>query len=215
MTYDGNKVVSIDDGTSKRKFIYDGNFIVKQLKFNVDSQGKETKVRETTYTYSNGRLTSKISRVSFSESEPNGADFVKCDYTHNPDGTISCISYMPNSTEIDYTGILIYKENNLIKRDIDVVSIPDYGHEVDIYEYDTRNNPFKNILGFNLILQEINGYGSNNVIKLTRTIKNTPFYIVHKANYLYNDSNYPIKDNSVSNISQQEGEYTLDIKYTY
>lgn len=213
MTYNINKIISMDRGNYIIKFIYDGDLIRKQLRFNVDSQGKETKVRETIYTYSNGKLINNTSRVNFSESQPNGADFVKSDYVYNQDGTVSFIQYMPNSTDIDYKGVLTYKDNNLIKREINVVSIPDYGYEIDIYEYDTKNNPFKNILGLDLILQEIDGYGSNNVLKLTRTIKDKPSVVIQKTDYLYNDDNYPVRDNSVIDILDRE--YTLRLDYTY
>ncbi|KFF06548.1 hypothetical protein [Flavobacterium reichenbachii] len=212
MTYDGNKIISMDRGNSIIKFVYEGNFIVKQLSFNVDSQGKETKRGERTYSYTNSKLSNITRRVNFSEAYPNGEDFLKFDFTHNADGTISYVAFMLSSTDIDYTGTLIYKDKNLIKRDIDVVSIPDYGHEISIYEYDTKNNPLKNIVGFDLILQEIVGYGSNNIVKMTRTIKDNPPVDVIKSNYLYNENNYPTKNNDIADVNYI---YTRDIEYTY
>lgn len=212
MTYDGNKIVSIDKGDYKTKFIYDGNLIVKQLRFNVDSEGKEIKSRETVYTYSGGKLINKTSRISFSENQPNGSDFVKTDYTHIDDRTISCVQYLPNSTDIDYTATLIYENKNLIKKDLYIIE-PIFLIESDVYEYDSKNNPLKNILGFDLLIEEISGYGSNNLVKLKRANNEMAAGTIYKAGYIYDDNNYPIKNSSQSNILSDE--YILNLDYTY
>lgn len=213
ITYDGNKIKSINDVSTIRKFIYDGNLIVKQLKFAVDSQGKETKIRETNYTYANGKLVSKIFALSFSETEPNGSYSSKTVYTHNTDGTISYIQYLPNSTDIDYKAILIYDNKNLIKREISFINDPNYEKEIDAYEYDSKNNPLKNILGFDLLIEEISDFGNNNILKMTRTTNNEPSSVVVQGNYLYNENNYPLKNNSKINIQSNRSD--KNIEYTY
>lgn len=211
MIYNENKIVSMNNGAVITRYTYDGNLITKLQRFSIDSQGKESKVRDVTYSYANGKLVKKIMVSNFSEEHPAGNFSVTTTYNHNTDGTISSIVYMPNSTDIDYTGILTYQDKNLIKSVLTVISDPSYGTEIDVYEYDIKNNPLKNILGFDLLLGEISFFGSNNVLKLTRTTKQSS-EILYQPVYLYDQNSYPTK---VSSNPSGLPTYERNEEYTY
>lgn len=83
-----------------------------------------------------------------------------------------------------------------------------------VYEYDTKNNPFKNILGFNLLL-EYEDTSTNNVIKHTSSVSgsatpSTP--LVYKKEYVYDANGYPTKATSY----KADGTTVSEInEYTY
>lgn len=180
--YDGNKVSSITEADgSVMKYTYTGNVITKIEEFDTKGQLDFT----TDYIYENGKMTVSIERNV-------GNDYYyKTEYTHNADGTVSYEGFKGiDSTGIEQeygaTGKYTFKDGNVLKLEVSY-----YGAEsTHIYEYDTKNNPFKNVVGFNLLLDDA---AVNNVIKETSTSgsgstlkTNTITY-----SYTYDANNYP------------------------
>jgi hypothetical protein len=180
--YDGNKITSITDADgSVMKYTYSGNVITKIEE--LDTKGQPDFI--TDYIYENGKMTVSIERNV-------GNDYYyKTKYTYNADGTVSYEGFKGiDSTGIEQeygaTGKYTFKDGNVIKLEVSY-----YGAESTyIYEYDTKNNPFKNVLGFNLLLDDV---AVNNVIKETSTSgsgttlrTNTKTYA-----YTYDVNNYP------------------------
>lgn len=211
LTYDGNKILSSIAEDSKIFFTYDGNTITKQEKFDVDSNGKESKNIELTYSYENGKLKTRVTRRSFSTKYPNGETIGKTVYTHSSDDLISYIDYSVNpDTKIETKiseGSLMYKNGNLIQ----FKSVRGSAVSAIVQEFDNKNNPLKNILGFDLLLNETE-FSNNNVLKITRTDSEFPNPTVYLANYIYNDKNYPIKYTSFAGDGKS---IEYEIEYTY
>ena len=160
-TYDGNKIVSeITDGRWKSVYTYTGDLITKIQSFDYDELYYTTE-----YTYSNGKLISRFIK-NIKTQQPYS---YMTNYVHNLDGTVS---YSSNSGN----GKLTFKDGKLIN------------DGSTTYEYDTKNNPFKNILGINVLSLDDDSEVSfidvskNNRVKSTEngySVKNT---IAYKAN---------------------------------
>jgi len=186
MVYNGNKIVSVTekDG-SLAKYTYTGDLITR-----IDELDEDGKLNYTTeYAYVSGKLNSSIGK---------GADadeiyYYKTKYVHNGDGTVSYDNFrgvISTGVEEEYgvTGKYTFKDGNLLKLEVSYYS-NDYSY---IYEYDTKNNPRKNVLGFSVLLEDENS-SVNNVVKETSTSgsgvnirTNTTTYT-----YKYDVNNYP------------------------
>ncbi|MCC9064154.1 hypothetical protein [Flavobacterium piscisymbiosum] len=180
--YNGNKIVSITetDG-SQTKFTYNGNQIVKIEEFDEDGLSEGP----IEYGYTNGLMTSYVKKYDDLYNH-------KTKYIHNNDGTVSYEQFKVNISTGDeekygQTGKLTFKDGNLIKAER---SYDQFG-SVEIYEYDTQNNPFKNVAGYNLLLDE--EPTTNNVIKRTETSGSGNNVYTYETiySYKYDANNYP------------------------
>lgn len=180
--YNGNKIVSMteEDG-SVTKYTYTGDLITKIEEF--DSTGALNLTAN--YTYIEGKLDSSVDNYS------NNTYYYKTKYTHNQDETISYeqfIGAVSTGIEEKYgpTGKYTYKEGNVVKLEVSYSG----GESFYTYEYDTKNNPFKNVLGYyNLLLDDL---CANNVIKEISTSEKV-------YTYKYNENNYPTE--KITNFS--------------
>ncbi len=182
--YNGNKIISMteDDG-SVTKYTYTGDLITK-----IDEIAKDGSLNYTTaYSYINGKIDSAIGN------DDDDTYYYKTKYTYNQDGTVSYDSFRgvtSTGVEEEYgaTGKYTFKDGNIVKLEVSY-----YGREYSyIYEYDTKNNPLKNVLGYNLLLDDVS-FNYNNIIKETSTFtsetKTDTFEEVNT--YKYNENNYP------------------------
>ncbi|MCD9576647.1 hypothetical protein [Flavobacterium soyae] len=180
--YSGNKIVSVTEGDgSVSKYTYTGDLITKIEYFDETGLLKDT----SEYGYTDGLMTSYIEKY---DDDHNS----KTKYTHNADGTISYEQFKVNiktglEVKFQQTGKLTYKDGNLIKAE----RLYDKFETVEIYEYDTKNSPLKNILGWNLLLDEEPAV--KNIIKKVDTSGSqgnlhTDTYI---STYTYDVNNYP------------------------
>lgn len=193
--YNGNKIVSVtqEDG-SVTKYNYTGDLITKIEKF--DSTGALNLI--TNYIYIEGKLDSSIDNYS-----NNNKYYYKIKYTHNQDETISYEQFtgvVSTGIEEKYgpTGKYTYKNENVVKLEVSYSG----GESLYTYEYDAKNNPFKNVLGYyNLFLEDVY---ANNVIK---EISNSEKVYTYK----YNENNYPTE--KVTNFSGSND--TEIIQYVY
>ncbi len=197
IVYNGNKIVSItDDDGSRQDFTYDGDVITKIIGYDIEN-GKDLKDNEVSYTYENGKLVTSSYAEVFSSEYPTGRYKGRNVYTHNSDGTVVKIeSYSINTstgveTKNNYSLVNTFENGNLVK----ITST----YQTDVFEYDSKNNPTKNILGLNLLLDE--GYSVNNIIKHTSSQSTT----VYKTEYVYDENGYPTKEieyNNTGNVDQ-------------
>jgi len=211
VTYNGNKIVGSANERSKTIFTYTGNVIAKQEQFDIDSKGTEIKDIEAIYTYENGKLKTRITRESFNTQYPNGQYIEKTVYAYASNDLISYVNYSINpdtQTETKISeGSLNYKDGNLIKDQFKSgVSV-----STRVYEYDNKRNPLKNILGFELLLNETE-CSTNNVLKTTRTDSGIPNSSVYLTNYIYNEKDYPLKQTSFTGDGKS---IEYEVEYTY
>ncbi len=197
LVYDGNKILSVGNKNMRNEYLYDGDKIVKETKYNYES-GKELKISESIFSYENDKLFA-VDKIEY------GQEF-KYFYIYNEDGTITKGEYdLVNKAGKEFkkasNSILTIENGNLKK------TVSNWGYDDIItssrYEYDTNTNPFKNILGFNLLLDEIyfgselNLSSSNNLTRHVFVPINSggiifEFYTNNMV-YEYNKNGYPTK----------------------
>lgn len=209
--YNGNKISKITwtgstyDPDFYLKFTYTGDLITK-IEYG-DNEGVED--IETIY-YENN----KIKQVKSYRGQSVPYDIT--DYIYNNDGTITEIERDFNTNEI--TDGCIYKlyyntEGNVYKMEKDEGG----GIRVYNYQFDSKNNPFKNIVGmyeltspalyFNWAYLLFPTFGSpNNLIEIET---NEPHYNIN-ASYRYNSLDLPIS----ANFRNGEG-YVYSSTYYY
>ena len=185
--YDGNKIL---DGTrsngSKQVYYYTGDLITKVAFF---ESGSTVPANEefVTYDSQNRVVETKIYYYS------SGNSALKNTYQHNADGTVSYERFTGDSSA----------QNTLIKRGKlffnaagEVIKVEHYDVdgtllENEVYAHDSKNSPFKNMLGFNKLFvyhsmgkwNNIASYGSYNA---ANTLSHG-----YEIDYQYTSSNYP------------------------
>jgi hypothetical protein len=169
-TYDENKIVSlVSDAGHKTLFTYTGNLITK-----TEYYEENVLVTTTVFTYENNKL------KSYLETPAGNSSKRRKDYTYNANGTISTATFLISTDQVetlDSSSIFTLDTNG------NVVKV-EFNDSTNLIEYDTKNNPFKNILGYTQLLdseafdQEVNTV--NNFSKLTEkegeTIVGTHIY---------------------------------------
>ncbi|PBI84693.1 hypothetical protein BSF41_40210 [Flavobacterium sp. ACN2] len=201
--YNGNKIVSMTEDGLLSKYTYTGDFITKIEE--IDASGKLDLTTE--YSYTNGKLATSV------EKNTNSKFYYKTKYTHNTDGTVTYDQFrgtVATGAEEEYgaAGKYTFKDGNFVKLEVSY-----YGSEsLYIYEYDTKNYPFKNVTGLSLLLDDETT--ANNVVKITGT-SGTGDIIrtsIITYSYKYDTNNYPTEKveryQSGSSISTQTTQYT-------
>lgn len=205
--YDGNKIVSATSLTSKTVYTYTGDYITKREDF---SDGKIISKEE--YIYDDG----KLGRIIYTNVSEGVTSVNSVFYSY--DGNTIAYTYYHNDNDGNpirgNEGVLTYSGGNLVKKrelgkTLSAVS------EVT-YEYDTKNNPYKNILGYNLLIGSTNLV--NNITKSTSYLvyvdpvfgemKNT---FVFSYTYEYNDKGYPTK--KVQSNSSNDIKFPTEFTY--
>lgn len=202
--YDGDKIVSITEADgSQTKFTYNGNQIIKIETFDENGLSKGP----IEYGYTNGLMTSYVEKYDDLYNH-------KTKYIHNNDGTVSYEQFKVNIStgaeeKYQQTGKLTFKDGNLIKAERSY----DKFNSVEIYEYDTKNSPLKNVIGFNLILDD--EPTTNNVIKRTYTSGSdaNPYTSETTYSYKYDVNNYPTE--KVTTFPNGDSSETETILYGY
>ena len=213
ITYNGNKIVSAKNEETRTVFTYDGNVIVKEIQYDLIGD----KIMETSYSYTGGKLTSLLYARNFTSEYPFGEYKGRYVYTYNIDGTIKKETYSINATtgietNNDYTETFIFQNGNLIKLIAVDAMTSIVSTRTSIYEFDSKNNPFKNVLGYNLLLDQ--GYSNaNNLIKHTYSYSEAESTVsINETVYEYDAKGYPTKQT----YYQEDGVTVGEIReYTY
>ncbi len=188
-TYNGNKFSQVSfyknnafDG--KAIIYYKGDLISELNNYNKDNSLSFT----ITYTYNaSGKIISKLAI----KSDPNANDSSKTIYTYNQDGTITELIYSGNQTiqdGLEVTTTFTLLDNHIIKQEVVNGSSPARTYT---YKYDTKNGPFKNVVGFDWYYtgEHFSGGFKHNVIEDTGS----------NYNYTFNSADYPILRTSSQN----------------
>lgn len=192
--YNGNKIVSIKVGKERTDYTYDGDLIIKRNTYKLQN-GKDVMTHENSYTYTNNKLATRYFATGFSTQFPLGQIRRKSVYTYNSDGTVKAESYFIDPTtgeeKSTFVDVCTFVNGNLVKA---VETTTDGSDSVftTVYEYDSKNNPFQNITGFN---QLDNGIANNRIKETSSfvyggTINGPDTY---KMEYVYDANGYPTK----------------------
>lgn len=189
-TYNGNKIVSdVDDsGESNAYYTYTGDLITK-IEYKLPNGTVE---QINTYAYTDGKLT------TFVRIDP-GMDWGNKElYTYNADGTVTSKQYIGDAktqTSLNATVIIKFANGEVV----DMINDFNDSHS---YTYDTKNNPFKNVLGWNKI--NFTDGEANDVLHNMLTDK-AEGELWYSYTYTYNADGYPTK--SVESVEEETVEY--------
>lgn len=223
-TYNGNKIVSVSNKFGKTEYIYNENHIVKKMQY--DYTDGEVKYSETIYTYTGDRLETVTKLADGLETKWN--------YVYNEDGTVDKETYNEEGKNGDDSKSAQHETLLLVNGNISkslYKSIHSYNKftATSYSDYDTHKNPFKNILGFDLLLDEANfgsyfdsldiselNISSFNNLKSYKRAQDSDSGIVYEPyayfmNYEYNKNGYPVK----KTISDYTEQVIKIITYTY
>lgn len=193
-TYDENKIVSlVADGGHKTLFTYTGNLITK-----TEYYEENVLVTTTVFTYENNKLKSYLETPSGNSSKR------RKDYTYNANGTISTATFLISTDQVetlDSSSIFtLDASGNIVK--------VEFNDSINLFEYDTKNSPFKNILGYAQLLDsEAFDQEANTVNNFSKLIEKEGDVIVgtHTYENTYDTNNFLTK--KVSNGETYEYTY--------
>jgi hypothetical protein len=204
LVYNENKIVSY----GSLIYTYTGNVITKET--------CPTFTYE--FAYENGKL------AYYTEKFTGDNNFIKVVYTYNTDKTISFKKYrvLDTSEREIATGTLTFKNGNLVKKEFLDKQSSKIITKITLKEYDTQNNPYKNILGFDLLFDDERFFSNlnnnaNNIIKTTTTSSDMKQFFsdslaknIRKYEYKYNSNDFPI---ARSEFDKNGNNYTLEYFY--
>lgn len=193
-TYYGTKLLEIYYNPSQKKvFTYTGDVITK-----IEHYQNSVIRFEHVYTYTDGKLT----QYQNNDKLTGDLDFIT--YTHQEDGTIAyqqtfSFNGTPNWQK---EGILTFQNGNLIEdvAEFMFTNIEDeYNIVINLIEYDTHVNPYKNILGYSALLNLKGTIGNENIISdytYTSSYKNDVQYAEAISGKEY-EFKYDTKDRTI------------------
>lgn len=177
-TYDGKKAVKSENSNGNYEtYTYTGDLLTQVKNYNA----ADALIGTETFTYnSNNQL------VAYVRVDVIGNTGTKETYVYNPDGTVATTSYSGNGvsqTTPSGTGIIVISGGEV------VMSQTSTGY-MYMYTYDTKNNPFKNITGFDKLVViggQISGGIQHNIVT-----NDNGAGTVFNSVYTYNALNFPL-----------------------
>lgn len=188
--YEGTKIVNyVDSDGGSGVFTYVGNALTR-----IDFYEGPDLAESDIFTYNSaGKITSHLNLIhanDYAERE---------DFTHNADGSVSYNAFWGTVLEqpnVEGQGKLFFTNGEVSKKE---TYFDDLVLSSETYSYDSKNNPWKNVLGLNeaLIFKgDVDGIRSN---LLTTSGSTDP----HSVSYIYNIANFPETSVDVSALSGQ------------
>lgn len=205
-TYNENQIISAENSKQKTDYSYQDGLITKITTYN-----KTTKLSVILdYKY----VQEKLVKVTSSE------NYV-INYTHNSNETVYYEKINVNAQNQQqkvYHGNLFFKNNNLIKdeRVFDNADKNSVSSSKTTFDYDTFNNPYFSILGYDKLLDQGALVSKNNsvmtvaettVVSGEGTISSANMY---KTTFKYDTDNYPteqVAEESLTNSNYSKIQY--------
>ncbi|WP_223678718.1 hypothetical protein [Flavobacterium hibisci] len=194
--YDGNKIVKItvDGSTDGVYFTYTGNLITK-MEFKYDGDVEQI----NKYEYDSNNLL-----ISFVMTEPLEEYGFKEVYKYETDGSITVTTFRGDDvaqTTANGTRKITFTAGEITK--ITSTDSPSRS-----YTYDDKNNPFKNILGYDKI-SFVEGEASGIVHNIVSEKDLDNNEVTSSYVFTYNAANYPTK------VTESEEGETATVEYFY
>lgn len=209
-TYNGTEIVSIDGVQKRTDFTYTDGLITKTVILNKTNQLSET----IEYSYLVGKLVEVESLGNY-----------RINYIHNTDKTVSYERFRisGNQQVKEFHGTLYFANENLIKNEriLDTMPVGITSSESITFDYDAKNNPLYNVLGYKNLLDHMETISSNNslintVIATTtngdQVLSVANFY---KSSFKYDSENYPTERVSETAILANGNTGYLKTQYFY
>jgi hypothetical protein len=210
-TYNGTEIVRIEGAQKRTDFTYTDGLITKTVILNKTNQLSET----IEYSYLVGKLVEVESLGNY-----------RINYIHNTDKTVSYqkITIGSGNQEVkEFHGILYFENENLTKeeRTLDNTAVGVTSNYSISFDYDAKNNPLYNILGYKKLLDKMETISSNNslintVIATTtngdQVLSLANFY---KSSFQYDSENYPTEQVSETALFANGNRGYLKTEYFY
>jgi hypothetical protein len=210
-TYNGTEIVRIEGAQKRADFTYTDGLITKTVILNKTNQLSET----IEYSYLVGKLVEVESLGNY-----------RINYIHNTDKTVSYQKFTigsGNQEVKEFHGILYFENENLIReeRTLDNTAIGVTSNYSISFDYDSKNNPLYNILGYKKLLDHMETISSNNslintVIATTtngdQVLSLANFY---KSSFQYDSENYPTEQVSETALFANGNRGYLKTEYFY
>lgn len=206
--YQENQIISAENSKQRIDYTYANGLISRIVTYDKDSESSVV----LEFSYENEKLVQLTSSENYS-----------IYYSYNSDGTVSYEKFngtTKNEAQKVYHGTLSFKNKNLIK-DERLFDVLDENQTVSLkisYDYDTFNNPYYSILGYDKLLNQGALVSKNNMVQAVSettvtegegTISSANIY---KITYKYDADNYPVEQ--VSEASLTNPNYSK-IQYLY
>lgn len=184
--YDGRKIVkiSLSDGSSTR-YYYQGNLITKVVEYNSTNSNPSS---ELVNEYDSNE---RIVRTYYTDFLNNISS--ETEYSYDQDLIINYTSNQTNNTNqsIDFYSGFLYKnaQGEIIQHERYFEGNLFY---ILYFSHDSKNSTFKNIIGFNKLLNSIEMGKYNNVLGRYDDSMQDDFLEVYTFDYEYNEFNFPV-----------------------
>lgn len=191
LSYNGNKIVSIDEFSKLSEFFYTGDLITKIVILDKTNQQSNT----MQYFYADGQLIKITSSENYA-----------INYVHGKEGSVAYEKLIKDAQNNDvkvYHGKLHFQNGNLVKdeRTLDDAGSGVLSKKSINLDYDYKKNALSNILGFNKLLNYSKTISTNNSINKTEVSEikhlNTDQVIsainVYKSKCEYDSMDYPVE----------------------
>lgn len=203
-TYNGNKLLRIDntDGTYTKVY-YTGDLVTK-FEYYDDTNFL---IEQSTYTYN---AENKLASYTYLGFEQDTAE--KEVFTYNANGTISSSYYYGNSATAAPTDLQTTRLITLLDGEVHTTVSTGNDNTTYTYTYDTKNNPYKNILGFD----KLGGYADGENLGIMHNIVTESHQnpgssaITDNYAYTYNSSDFPL-----TSIVSESGITKETVQYIY
>jgi hypothetical protein len=187
-TYNGNKILTATTPSFNIGYTYDGDLVSK-----IEIFDKNSLITILDYSYESNKLKSEIS-TRFQ----GGEIFFKYrkDYVYNSEGVFyEEYEIEGNNEMLVNTCVLTIVNGSVVKKEVTNASLSNV--TTTVYEYDTKNNIFKNVLGFNKLISEPSSFSSNNITKeevVSTDNTNGVSKTIYKniSEYTYNSNRFPV-----------------------
>ena len=184
-SYDGNKVSEMNEYYndvlgSKEIFYYTGDLITQVKGYDENNIYNSL----TTITYNNSGQPISILNI---DNETGSWLGYKTNFIYNQNGTITTLDY---SGDLNVQNTLESTSNIVVTNNIVVSEITISGTYTtsNSYTYDTKNSPFKNVIGLNNFFNP--EYQEHNLLQTIQSDGvNSP--IIEDFQYIYNSDGYP------------------------
>lgn len=200
LNYDGSKLVgqTFDIPNSNAAVTYTGNLITK-----IEYFYNSNLAQEVLYAYDSSERLINFKRYEYGGSNDFG---VNVDYVYNSDGTVSYEKESGNLPTLNpsSTGVINFNTDGSVST---IVASNGYTYT---YTYDTKNSPFKNIMGIDKLIFE-DDEASNFILHnfLTRIEDSGFSTTTTNYSYTYNSNNYPTQ------LLQDDGSSIKTKQYFY
>lgn len=187
-TYDGKKMMQFTftapGSVSKVFYTYTGNLITKSESFN----SSNTLTGANNYSYTDDRLSSFI-RLNYI----SGKGW-RVTYAYNPDGSISATCHtgdLNNQNTLASTTTITLSGGEMSS----IIYVEGTSTRTTTFTYDAKNDPFKNVIGWDKIAFARVGYFmssvNHNLVQWQTSENGGPTYTTDQI-YTYNSNDFPV-----------------------